>query len=473
MKSIHQLRKKSWIPLLSTAFIFGLAACDSGGEKSFESSGSSSTSSAAGAKRVLPTGPAMGILVDSPVAGVTFNASSGKSGTTDENGNFSFTHGDKIEFKLGDLTLANIPGSMIVTPIELASGNDNKLQNLLVLLQSLDSDSDLTNGISISRETAASVKSSLNLNANPETFAESADLKNIMEASGISGDARTLEEARNHFMSQGVALLSAQIWVNYTNQTASVLRVASDTSGEYLQGDARPEDSCDENRVCGGRIVFQSGVESGVASAVDFDTRGFKLVSKTSVDTNVQVGLSHPGPTRRVRTDGFELIYSDIVTVQRAREQSSVFGELFHIAKPIQLSDENEVAEKEIKEARYSKIDNDPNGIVGAWAYDSTAIKTPTLVFFPNGKFLMLDPTGETQREEQAKCAKPGVEFSSYTYNKGANNFNLSSFTYNTNGCAGFSDVEGNIGFSISADGSTAKLDKPGEASVTVYRVSK
>lgn len=473
MKLNHLLRKNTRASLLSTALILGLTACDSGSEKSLESSSSTSTATTANAKRNLPTGPATGILVDSPVAGVTYSASSGKSGTTDDNGRFDFTHGDKVEFKLGSLSLGSISGSLIVTPIELASGNENKLQNLLILLQSLDSDSDLTNGITISRETAAAVKSSLNLSASPETFANTAGLKDIMEASGIDGDVRTPEEARNHFMSQGVALLSAQIWVSYSNQTASALRVAADSSGEYLHGDARPEDSCDEDRVCGGKIVFQAGVESGVVTATDFDTRGFKLNSKTSVDTNVKAGLSNPGPTRRVRTDGFELIYSDIVTVQRAREQSSVFGELFHIAKPIQLSDENEVAEKEIKETRYAKIDNDPNGIIGAWAYDSAAIKTPTLVFFPNGKFLMLDPTGETQREEQAKCAKPGVEFSSYNFNKGANTLNLSSFTYNTNGCAGFSDVEGNIGFSISSDGNSAKLDKPGEASITVYRVSK
>ncbi|MBX9917022.1 MAG: adhesin [Nitrosomonas sp.] len=473
MKSKQQLRKKSWIPVLSTVFVVGLAACDSGGEKALDTSSSSSSSSATAVKRTVLTGPATGILVDSPVSGVAFAATSGKSGTTDEKGSFNFNHGDKIEFKLGGLTLGNIPGSQIVTPIELAGDNNNKLQNLLVLLQSLDSDSDLSNGIAISRETAAAVKGSINLDSSPETFADSAGLKEIMEAGGISGEAVTPEAARTHFLSQGVALLSAQIWVSYTNQTASVLRVAADSSGEYLQGDARPDDSCDENRVCGGKTVFQAGVEYGVAKATDFDSRGFKLVSTPSVDTNLKAGFSNPGPTRRVRTDGSELINSDIVTVQRAREQGSVFGELFHIAKPIQLSDENEVAEKEVKESRYSKIDNDANGIIGAWAYDSEAINTQTVVFFPNGKYMMIDPTGATQREDQAKCAKPGIEFSSYTYNKGGNNFSLSSFTYNTNGCAGFSDVEGSIGFTLSSDGNTAKLDKPGEPSATLYRVSK
>ena len=471
MKSTYQFKKNSWIHLLPAVFIVSLSACDSSGEKNVDTS--PSTSSAVTTKKTMLTGPTTGILVDSPVSGVSYAASSGKNGVTNEKGEFNFNHGDKIEFKLGGLTLGNIQGSQIVTPIELAGDSDNKLQNLLILLQSLDSDSDLTNGISISNETAAAVKGTINLDSNPETFAESANLKSIMETSGIEGNVRTQEEARTHFLSQGVALLSAQIWVNYSNQTASVLRVAADSSGEYLHGEARPDDSCAENRVCGGKTVFHAGVEYGVAHAADFDNRGFKLVGTPNVDTNLKAGLSNPGPTRRVRTDGYELINSDIGTVQREREKTSVFGELFHIAKPIQLSNENEVAEKEVKETRYSKIDNDANGIVGAWAYDSDAINTQTLVFFPNGKFMMVDPNGATQREDQAKCSKPGIEFASYSYDKGTGKLNLSSYTYNTNGCAGFSDVDGSIGFSINADGNTAKLDKQGEESVTVYRVSK
>lgn len=475
MKSKQQLklRKNSWVHLISTLAIVGLTACDSGTEKAATTS--SDSSSTPTQKRPTPTGPTTGILIDSPVSGIAYAASSGKSGVTNDEGVFNFNYGDKIEFKLGGLTLGNIQGSQILTPIELAGDNDNKSQNLLILFQSLDSDGDATNGISISSETAAAVKSSINLDSNPDTFADSANLKSIMEVSGVIGNVKTAEEAKTHFLSQGVALLSAQIWVSYNNQIASVLRVAADNSHEYLQGDARPDDSCDENRVCGGRTIFQAGVEYGVADAIGFDSRGFNIVGKPSIDTNLKAGLSNPGPTRRIRTDGLELINSDIVTVQRARAESSVFGELFHIAKPIEISDENEVAPKEVKETRYSKIDNDASGIVGAWAYDGNVIKTQTLVFLPNGKFMMIDPTGATQRADQAKCGKPGIEFSSYVYDKGASKLNLSSFTYNTNGCAGFSDLDNNtaIGFSISSDGNTAKLDKPGEESVTIYRVSR
>ena len=77
MKSKQQLRKKSWIPVLSTVFVVGLAACDNDGEKALDTSSSSSSSSATAVKRIMPTGPATGILVDSPVSGITYAASSG------------------------------------------------------------------------------------------------------------------------------------------------------------------------------------------------------------------------------------------------------------------------------------------------------------------------------------------------------------------------------------------------------------
>lgn len=266
--------------------------------------------------------------------------------------------------------------------MDLAEGDDKKLLNLLVLLQSLDADGDASNGITITEEAAAAVSNAIKLNSDPEAFASSAELQSVLEAAGIEHAAKTTDDARAHFMISGVTTLSTQLWVNYNDSTAYVLRVSSDDSGEYLQGQATPDDSCDENRVCGGRTIIQAGVEHGVAKATEFDTRGFKILGETTIDTNLKAGLSDPGPTRRVRTDGLDLINTDIVTVQRERAQKSVFGEMFHIAKPIELSDENEVVEKEIKETHLSRIDNDPTGIVGAWAYDADVIKTKTLVFF-------------------------------------------------------------------------------------------
>lgn len=467
MKPNQQMIKNPWIYLVPVALAAGLTACGGG-------DGVSSGGEAAKTARSMPTGPATGVLINSPVSGVSYSASSGKEGVTDDAGQFDFTYGDTVEFKLGQLTLGKVKGAPLLTPIDLAEGNDNKLHNLLVLLQSLDADGDPENGITITEEAAAAVNNSIKLTDEPESFASSTELQNVLAAAGIEHAAKSVEEASAHFKVSGVTTLSTQIWVNYNDSTASVLRVAADGSGEYLQGRASPDDSCDENRVCGGRTIIRAGVEHGVVKAVELDTRGFKLVGETTIDTNLKAGLSDPGPTRRIRTDGLDMINSDIVTVQREREQKGLFDEMFHIAKPIELSDENEVVEKEIKETRFSKIDNDPDGIVGAWAYDAKAINSKMLVFFPNNRIMSIDPVGEAQRENQAGCAKPGVEFATYDYNKGVNQLKISSFTYNTDGCIGFSGSDSGAAhdFNISSDGNTATLEKQGNEPITLYRVS-
>ncbi len=468
MKQNQKININPWTFLIPIALAFGLTAC--GGDT--ESGSSNDGEEASTEMRVLPTGAAVGVLMDSPVSGVSYSASSGKKGVTNAAGEFDFSYGDTVEFKLGKLSLGKVQGMPVVTPMDLADGNDDKLLNLLVLLQSLDEDGDASNGITITAEAAAAVSRSIKLNSEPEAFASSEELQNVLEAADIEHAAKTVEEASEHFMISGVAALSTQVWVHYSDSIASVLRVAADGSGEYLQGYAAPDDSCDENRVCGGRTIFQAGVEHGFAKAVELDTRGFKVSGETTIDTNLKAGLSNPGKTRRVRTDGLDMINSDIVTVQREREQTSVFGELFHIAKPIEFSDVNEVVEKEIKEIRFSKIDNDPDGIVGAWSYDIDAIKAKMLVFFPNNRILTIDPLGEAVRDDQAECAKPGVEFAAYNYNKGGNQLKVSSFTYNTDGCIGFSGNDGTHRFTIDSDGNTAEFEMQGEEPITVYRVS-
>ncbi len=455
--------------LITLVLSIGLTAC---GDSNTPGGDSNDDDELSTTSRSLPTGAATGVLMDSPVSGVTYSASSGKKGVTDEAGEFDFNYGDTVEFKLGNLTLGKVEGRPVVTPLDLAGDSDDKLLNLLVLLQSLDEDGDASNGITITEEAAEAVDRSIKLSGEPEAFASSTELQNLLDTAGIEHAAKTVEEASEHFMISGVATLSTQIWVNFNDDIASVLRVAADGSGEYLQGEAIPDDSCDENRVCGGRTIFQAGVEHGFAKAIELDTRGFKVSGETTVDTNLKAGLSNPGETRRVRTDGLDMINSDIVTVQREREQTSVFGELFHIAKPIELSDENEVVEKEIKETRFSKIDNDPQGIVGAWSYDADAIKSRMMVFFPNNRVMTIDPLGEPESDDQANCAKPGVEFATYQYSQGSDQLKISSFTYNTDGCIGFSENDGAHRFTIGSDGNTAELEMQGEAPVTVYRVS-
>ena len=74
---------------------------------------------------------------------------------------------DTVEFKLGGLVLGKVKGAAIITPMELAGDSENRLQNLLILLQSLDVDGNPDNGISIPANAAAAVTAEATSAAGP------------------------------------------------------------------------------------------------------------------------------------------------------------------------------------------------------------------------------------------------------------------------------------------------------------------
>ena len=103
-----------------------------------------------------------GVLVDSPVAGVAWSTSGGGSGLTTDDGEFSYvqpesgTFIETVTFSIGDIVLGTVPGAAFVTAVELTSSfapTDRAATNMLVFIQSIDSDGDPTNGITISEAT--------------------------------------------------------------------------------------------------------------------------------------------------------------------------------------------------------------------------------------------------------------------------------------------------------------------------------
>jgi hypothetical protein len=430
--------------------------------------GDNDGSSGAGSSGKNLSGPATGKLMDAAVSGVNYSTSSKITGTTDKDGVYKYNHGDTVEFKLGSLILGEAKAAAIVTPIDLAGDSISRLQNLLVLLQSLDSDSEPGNGISISSVAAAAIGSDISLDNDPGTFAASSALQDVRQKAGIEGAIKGSAEVNTHFLSQGIGLLSNNIWVKYDDTTATLIRMSIVNDGDYLYGEAIVDDPCDADNVCGNKTVSKAGVEYGPAVLSTFGLRGFKIVGKAVIDTNLQAGLSHLRPSWRIYTDGYELITTDLVAEQLKREKKGIFAELFHIAKPLKISSSKVKNKMIVKDVRFSKMENVASGIVGAWAFDNTDINTQILLFFPNGNYFMVDPVGDAGRD----CAEPGVEFSSYTFDAATKKLNLKGFTYNTNGCAGFSDNDPTA-FSIDTDGNKATLKTKDNSSYVLHRVSR
>lgn len=94
----------------------------------------------------------VGTFIDSAVDGLTYKG--GFNGITSGGGHYHFTQGGIVEFFIGDrIRLGQIPGRVEnVSPLDFFEGaepSDQRVLNILVLLQSLDEDGDANNGINI------------------------------------------------------------------------------------------------------------------------------------------------------------------------------------------------------------------------------------------------------------------------------------------------------------------------------------
>jgi hypothetical protein len=106
----------------------------------------------------IPASALTGILSDAAIAGVRYTATpSGYSGITNASGHFRYEEGDTIRFDIAGMTIDH-PATSRVTPATIVdvlfptlndSERNQAMVNLLILLQSLDADGNLTNGISV------------------------------------------------------------------------------------------------------------------------------------------------------------------------------------------------------------------------------------------------------------------------------------------------------------------------------------
>ncbi|MDO9305293.1 MAG: hypothetical protein Q7T77_08165 [Sulfuricurvum sp.] len=98
------------------------------------------------------TGLSTATFIDSPVEGLEFESDTQKNGITDSKGNFIYKEGESISFHIGNLYLGTAkPKNGVITPLDLVGTtvDDPKVINILQVLQTLDSDHNASNGITI------------------------------------------------------------------------------------------------------------------------------------------------------------------------------------------------------------------------------------------------------------------------------------------------------------------------------------
>ena len=179
------------------------------------SSDSSVSSSAASSSSVVAQ---TGVFVDSAVAGIKYlTAPSGLTGYTSPTGQYQYAEGDKVVFSIGDLVFPEVTAKGVVTPVDIAaeagSTNAARIQlNIAALLQSLDTDGNPDNGISINYNTAATVAAAVNFNQPYADFAASPAVTTLVAGSGSTTTTLVSESAAKEHLEGSLSKLLVGTW---------------------------------------------------------------------------------------------------------------------------------------------------------------------------------------------------------------------------------------------------------------------
>lgn len=97
----------------------------------------------------------VGVVIDSAVVNLNYDGPGPLDGATNSFGQFNYQPGELITFKIGDIALPAVSGQPVITLFNFAGSNDinnTTLVNIARFLQSLDSDGNPDNGITISAQ---------------------------------------------------------------------------------------------------------------------------------------------------------------------------------------------------------------------------------------------------------------------------------------------------------------------------------
>ncbi|WP_227657509.1 putative Ig domain-containing protein [Candidatus Magnetaquicoccus inordinatus] len=171
-----------------------------------------------------------GVLLDSPVQGIEYQTAT-QTGITGTGGSFSYATGETVTFSLGNIVLGSVVAGEVVTPLNLTDGNMTAAGNILRLLQTLDSDQNPDNGITISQATldlANAISGSVNL-------ADSDLFSNVLLTDLLSGLTPVSESAAwSHFRSNSWVDVLRAASMNGGSEAESV--TVDSTGGIYVTG---------------------------------------------------------------------------------------------------------------------------------------------------------------------------------------------------------------------------------------------
>ncbi len=183
---MHKAIRKNF---LYSPIIILLSACGGGGEDHDDVS-----------KQVLS-----GQIIDAPIHNLHYRTAS-RSGVTSSDGSFSYLAGEEVIFSIGNIEFPAVAAGETLTPLDLVGTSDidnEYVSNIIRFLQSVDSDGDTSNGISIPTLMHDSATTNISFERSAADFESDSEVSALMSSySYNSGSLVSAATAKNHFETQ-------------------------------------------------------------------------------------------------------------------------------------------------------------------------------------------------------------------------------------------------------------------------------
>lgn len=297
---MRTIREGRWPLSLAALLAASLSACGGGGGGGGNGGGDGDGGPASGALT--------GVFVDAPVAGLSYTCGD-DTGTTTANGEFRYDSGDTCTFSAGAISLGDVLAQATITPREVAAaiaqqapqGSAQSLevitQNLFQLLQSLDTDGDTSNGISLPANIAnvqfdANLTNAVTLlNRTPEAFQAQvgAVVTTVIEQIDVPLQVVSVDAAIEHAAEQSRALLSGTWNVGVQGTDPLAVAITFFPNGTYLFGGKSDDEVCVED--VGGMNVDEGGNGSEFGRYT-FDPLSGELTTEVISDSTGSCGFS-------------------------------------------------------------------------------------------------------------------------------------------------------------------------------------
>lgn len=331
---------------------------------------SSSAASVASSSSSSSTPVALtGVFVDSAVAGIAYETSpSGFTGFTSVTGQYQYAEGDKVVFSIGDLVFPEVTAKGVVTPVDIAAeadpSNAARIQvNIAALLQSLDTDGNTDNGISINYAAAAAVAAAVNFN---QPYVDFAALPAVTTLVALSGSTTT-------------TLVSESDATVHLNESLARIKAKSLIGTWYING----YDEIDQTSY--NYVLFV------------LDEHHYVYIDQYGDGSELEVGTYSWDPATGVVTTGIDFETENVLD---SYPPMATGNTLEVDGDTLTFTDEDET----FVATRLKPTQSNP--LIGGWEVSDTAVFAFTDTHYFMGQYTEADEAGN-----------PGVEIGSYEYN--------------------------------------------------------